>query len=501
MPPYPTRRPLTGQLLLYTLLVLLLASCRPILAQPSTTLARLAVHVSDPTGAVLPGATISLHPAAAGAAPSASEPRPAGRPPPSSPREHTASASNTPASPLRRPPSSSPPATSENYTSSLALPAHDETVEARTERYAAEEASTATRLPLRLQETPQQIDVLTPELLRSRGVESMKQAIEMVPAAGLQLGEGRRDNFFLRGFNAVGDMYLDGVRDDAQYYRDLSNTERIEVLEGPAAVLYGRGSSGGLINRVTKKPQMEGTLGQLSYTAGSYGEQRGTADLDTLVPGTHRTLGFRLTGAAEHEGSHRHLYWMDRYTFAPTLLWNPDANTDIRIAGERLRDDRLPDRGIPYLPSTGLPAPVPVGNFYGYVGSGPGSNFIHSAVTNGSLEATHRFADGWSVHATGRAAGYATNFANMYATAITPGANDAPVFCAESTTARRTGASPSATKRPLAPAAGWACSTPFCSAPNRGLRPPTPPSTTALRIKPRSTCCTRNPSLRCSAPC
>ncbi|HKO19214.1 MAG TPA: TonB-dependent receptor plug domain-containing protein, partial [Acidobacteriaceae bacterium] len=288
---------------------------------------------------------------------------------------------------------------------------HVETVEARTEGYLADEETTAARVPLRLAETPQQIEVLTGELLQARAAESMKQAMEMVPAAGLQLGEGRRDNFFIRGFNAVTDMYVDGVRDTAQYYRDLSNTERIEVLEGPAAVLYGRGSSGGLINRVTKRPQMEGTLGELSYTAGSYDEQRGTADFDTLVPGSHGKLGFRLTGAAEHEGGHRHNYWMDRYAFAPTLLWKPDSVTEVRAGVERLRDDRLPDRGIPYLPSTGAPADVAIGNYYGYVGLRPGSNFIHTAVSGGTIDVRHSFVAGWTAHAQARLAGYTTNFA------------------------------------------------------------------------------------------
>ena len=305
----------------------------------------------------------------------------------------------------------------------LPVAARFESVEARTEGYLADQETTAARVPLRLAETPQQVEVLTGELLQSRATSSMKQAMEMIPAAGLQLGEGRRDNFFIRGFNAVGDIYVDGVRDTAQYYRDLSNTERIEVLEGPAAVLYGRGSSGGLINRVTKRPQMEGTLGELSYTAGSYDEQRGTADLDTLVPGSHGKLGFRITGAAEHEGSHRHQYWMDRYAFAPTLLWKPDQATEVRVGVERLRDDRLPDRGIPYLPWTGAPADVPIGNYYGYVGANAGSNFIHTAVTAGSVDVRHGFADGWTAHVQGRLAGYTTNFANMYASGIQQLAN------------------------------------------------------------------------------
>ncbi len=304
----------------------------------------------------------------------------------------------------------------------LSVDQHSESVDVHTEDYKGDVATTASRMPMTIMETPQQVQVLTGELLRARNVESMKQAVEVVPAVGLQLGEGRRDNFFIRGFNAVGDMYIDGTRDDAQYYRDLSNTERIEVLEGPAAVLYGRGSSGGLINRVTKKPSMEGTLGELTYTAGSYGEQRGSADLDTVVPGTSRKLGFRLTGAAEHEGSQRHFYWEDRYAFAPTLAWHPSEATTVTAQVERLRDDRLPDRGIPYLPSTGAPAVVPVGNFYGYVGPLPGSNFIHSAVTDGTLDAKHVFDSGWTAHAVQRLAGYAINFVNMYASAVTPAA-------------------------------------------------------------------------------
>jgi catecholate siderophore receptor len=301
----------------------------------------------------------------------------------------------------------------------LPVTAATQSVDVHSYRFAAPTESTAARMPMAMLDTPQQVEVLSSELMRARAVDSMKQAVEMVPAVGLQLGEGRRDNFFIRGFNAVGDMYIDGVRDDAQYYRDLSNTEQIEVLEGPAAVLYGRGSSGGLINRVTKKPQMEGTLGELSYTAGGYGEQRGAADMDTLVPGSEGKLGFRLTGAAESEGSQRHFYWEDRYTFAPTLLWKPDVATAVSAQVERLRDDRLPDRGIPYMPATGAPADVPVGTFYGYVGPLAGSNFIHSAVTDGTLDARHALSDGWNVHAIVRFAGYNTNFINMYPSAVT----------------------------------------------------------------------------------
>ena len=310
----------------------------------------------------------------------------------------------------------------------LTIAGDRQSVEVDADTFKTDTAATATRMSVSLLDTPQQVQVLNSELLRSRAVESMKQAVEMVPSVGLQLGEGRRDNFVIRGFNAVTDMYIDGVRDDAQYYRDLSNTERIEIVEGPAAVLYGRGSSGGLINRVTRKPSMEGTLGEFTYMAGSYGEQRGTADLDTLVPATGNKLGLRVTGAAEHEGSQRHFYWEDRYAFAPTLAFHPSEATAVTAQVERLRDDRLPDRGIPFLPSTGAPAAVPVGNFYGYVGAGRGGNFIHSAVTDGTLDERHAFAGGWSAHAVQHLAGYTTSFTNMYATSVTPVAGSSNDF-------------------------------------------------------------------------
>ena len=388
--------------------------------QPS----RFSVTITDPSGAVIPGANVALHSldsqhhGLTGTTNSTGEF--AGS---LHPGTYRLTVTRSGFEPIERSIEfSGDHPTTLNLTLNLA--ASSASIEVHADNYRAEAATSASKIPLTLEETPQQEEVLTSELLRARGVESMKQAVEMLPSVGLQLGEGRRDNFFIRDFNAVSDMYIDGVRDGAQYYRDLSNTDRIEVLEGPAAVLYGRGSSGGLINRITKKPSMEGTLGELTYTAGGYGEQRGTADLDTLLPHTSRKLGVRLTGAAEHERSHRHDYWMDRYTFAPTLLYKPTDATSISAQVERLRDDRLPDRGIPYLPATGLPAPVPVGNFYGYVGPLPGSNFIHSAVTDGTLDAKHVFTNDWNTHLIQRFAGYSTRFANMYPSAVTPLSGD-----------------------------------------------------------------------------
>ena len=120
-------------------------------------------------------------------------------------------------------------------------------------------------------------------LIRDQGAHSMQDVLRNVPGVGLSSGDGQRDQVTIRGFSAIADQFIDGLRDDALYFRDLSNIERVDVLKGPAAVLYGRGSSGGLINRVTKKPGEN--LGEVAVTVGSWGQQRaemGSSDSDRV---------------------------------------------------------------------------------------------------------------------------------------------------------------------------------------------------------------------------
>jgi catecholate siderophore receptor len=174
------------------------------------------------------------------------------------------------------------------------------------------------------------------------------------------LGEGRRDQFTIRGFSALTDQYLDGIRDDGQYYRDLANTERLEVLKGPAGVLYGRGSGGGLVNRVTKKPDLEAPVRRASVGVGSFDYLRGTADLGDHDEAGH--FAWRVNVAAENSGSFREHGYYERYLAAPALRWRLGAG-ELTAQAEILRDRRMPDRGIPGL--DGRPAPVDIDTYYG----------------------------------------------------------------------------------------------------------------------------------------
>ena len=284
--------------------------------------------------------------------------------------------------------------------------------------YRIETQSSATRIPIRPLDLPQTVSTVSQDMLRDRAVQSMQEALAYIPGVSAVLGEGRRDQVSIRGMSANTDQYIDGIKDDATYYRDLSNTDHIEVVEGPAAVLYGRGTSGGLVNRVTKKPRNEGTLAEFAATGGSYGSKRVEGDVDTLLGSSK--LGLRTTGAWENSGSFRHYYWLNRYAFAPTLRWRPTPNQDLTFQVERLRDERLTDRGIPGL--NGRPAPVKISNFYGYAlnNAGVTADYLHNGVTDATFDWKGKLF-GWNGHEVFRYAGQQNGFQNTLNSGVSNG--------------------------------------------------------------------------------
>ncbi|MCC6862217.1 MAG: TonB-dependent siderophore receptor [Bryobacterales bacterium] len=292
-----------------------------------------------------------------------------------------------------------------------AAPIRQTLVVSETPGYQISTASSATRTALPLRDIPQAVQVVNRELIRSQAALSMQDVLRNVSGVSLHLGEGRRDQVFIRGNNAMRDSYVDGVRDDATYYRDLSTTEQVEVIKGPASVLYGRGSSGGIVNRVTKKPDLERPLGEVSLMGGSYGTKRTAVDLG--LPLSDGRLAFRLNGAYEDSGSHRHFYSLDRYTVAPAVTWRPAEQTQVLAQFEHLADDRVPDRGIPSL--NGRPAlAAGAGSYYG----DPGRDFLNNQVTAQALTFDHQFNPAWSVRNVFRHSKYRNAYSNTYPTGI-----------------------------------------------------------------------------------
>jgi len=258
------------------------------------------------------------------------------------------------------------------------------------EGYSPAAATSATKSSAPLRDIPQAVNVVPLQIIRDQGARSIQDVLRNVPGVGMSNGDGQRDQVTIRGFSAIADQFIDGIRDDALYFRDLSNIERIEVLKGPAAVLYGRGSSGGLINRVTKKPQ-EGRFGELTLNAGSYGLKRTSFDANT---GIADGVAVRLTGAYEDSGSFRQQGFIERHSIAPSVSAPLGAATRLLVQGEFARDERITDFGIPSF--NGRPVNVPRETYYGS-GAARRDDYTATEVASVTAAIDHRFNEMLSV--------------------------------------------------------------------------------------------------------
>jgi len=266
------------------------------------------------------------------------------------------------------------------------------TIRADTEQgYSPSSSSTATKGSAPLRDIPQSVNVVPAPLLRDQAARSMEDALRNVPGVAASHGDGQRDQVVIRGFTAITDQFSDGVRDDALYFRDLSNIERIEVLKGPSAVLYGRGSSGGLINRITKKPKFSETSGEAALILGSHQLRRVEADVNLPLG---EAAAFRLNAAREDSGSYRDQQFVDRYSFAPSLALKLSNQTSLLLQYTKARDQRVTDFGIPSL--NGRPVDVPASTYYGS-SNARRDDTSTSLVDTYTATLNHSFNDAFSV--------------------------------------------------------------------------------------------------------
>jgi catecholate siderophore receptor len=213
--------------------------------------------------------------------------------------------------------------------------------------YKPVESKTALKIDAPLRDVPQSINVVPQSVLRDQGADSLEDALKNVPGIGLSNGDGQRDQVTIRGFSAIGDQYIDGIRDDALYYRDMSNIDRVEVVKGPAAVLYGRGSSGGLINSVTKKPTFA-LEQEVGVSFDSEGKRRTQLDAG-WADQEQQKKAFRVTGALEDSETFREDGFLDRKALAPSAYFRLSDDLEINLGASYLYDKRLIDFGIPAL--------------------------------------------------------------------------------------------------------------------------------------------------------
>ncbi|HEX3142442.1 MAG TPA: TonB-dependent siderophore receptor [Pyrinomonadaceae bacterium] len=225
--------------------------------------------------------------------------------------------------------------------------------------YRADVLSSATRTLTNLRDVPQSIAVVSKQQMLDQSMKSIAEVVNYVPGITSHQGENNRDQLVIRGVSTSADFFLNGLRDDVQYYRDLYNLDRVEVLKGPNALMFGRGGGGGVVNRVAKEAGLS-KIREFTVAGGSFRNVRLTGDFDQPL---NQKLALRLNAMYERAGSFRRYVNLERYGVNPSLSFTPDSKTRLAISYEHFHDERRADRGIPSF--DGRPADVAIDTYFG----------------------------------------------------------------------------------------------------------------------------------------
>ena len=274
----------------------------------------------------------------------------------------------------------------------------------RAEGYGNEDGSTGTKTPTPLIDVPQSVSFITEDQLEDQAIHQLNDALRYVPGVSMETGEGHRDEVFIRGQETTADFYIDGLRDDAQYYRPLYNIERVEVLKGANALIFGRGAGGGAINRVAKRADLtrQFTAGEASVD--SFGAFALLADVNQPLGDA---LGLRLNATYEEFDNDRDFYEGRFIGVSPTLTAALGPDTTLIASYTYDNDERVTDRGVPALgsgPLTGYDS-----TFFG----DPDFNFAESEAHIARARLEHDFNGGLTANASLQFADYDKAYQNI----------------------------------------------------------------------------------------
>jgi catecholate siderophore receptor len=276
--------------------------------------------------------------------------------------------------------------------------------------YGVRTTSTATKTNTDIKSIPQALTVISSGQIHDQQLRSVAELLNFVPGASYGSGEGNRDQIVLRGNASTADFFVDGVRDDVQYFRDFYNIDRVEVLKGPNAMIFGRGGGGGIVNRVLKRPSLN-PYRALTSSGDGWGGFRLTGDLDQPLSDS---FGVRLNGIYEDGDSFRHHVDLERHGINPTaaVLIGPDTRVDLSY--EYFHDRRTADRG---LPADGdEPIRGHTRTFFG----DPHLSFARANVNLATLAIEHRFAEGLTLRNRTMFGDYSKFYQNVFANGFNP---------------------------------------------------------------------------------
>jgi catecholate siderophore receptor len=293
-------------------------------------------------------------------------------------------------------------------------------------RYSTPKTTTATKTNTPLRDVPQSISIVTSDLIKDQNMRSMADAARYVPGITMGQGEGHRDAPTLRGNSTTADFFVDGVRDDVQYFRDLYNSDRIEVLKGPNAMIFGRGGGGGVINRVTKVADGR-NRGEVTAQAGTDDNKRIAADLGAAV---NDVLALRINTMYEDSESYRDFVDIERYGVNPTMGLRFSERTRLLFSYEYFHDDRTVDRGVPSR--NGRPLSIDESTFFG----NPALSYGDVTVNLAGLSVDHDFSDTLRLRNRTQYGDYDKRYQNVYPNSVVNAAGNVTLDAYQSGTQR-----------------------------------------------------------------
>ncbi|MFZ4878197.1 TonB-dependent siderophore receptor [Janthinobacterium sp. Mn2066] len=293
--------------------------------------------------------------------------------------------------------------------------------------YRLRSSSTASRSEQALLNTPQAVSVVTGQLIRDQAMQNMADAMRYMPGVGTAAGEGNRDTAIFRGNSSTSDFYIDGMRDDVQYYRDFYNVDSVEAVKGSNAMIFGRGGAGGIINRVTKQPAWTDAA-SATVSLGAWQARRATLDVQNTVG---ENAAVRLNAMLEDSASFRQGVQLRRAGINPTFAWKAGPATRVMIGYEHFRDDRVTDRGVPSY--RGRPYATDPSTFFGNASVSP--SWVRIDAFSAVIE--HELGGGAVLRNRTRYADYDKFYQNAFPSAVSADGTSVTALAYNSATVRR----------------------------------------------------------------
>lgn len=280
-----------------------------------------------------------------------------------------------------------------------------------TGQYLSIDKVNAVKTPTPIINVPQSLTIITADDIAEQSFLNLGDITRYTPGVNISQGEGHRDAIIIRGNQTTADFFQDGLRDDVQYFRPLYNLQQVEILRGANALLFGRGGVGGIINRVTKTPDMTGKFTDLTVSVDTFGAYFAAVDINQPI---NDTVGFRVNGFYEGLNNHRDFVDGERFGINPTLSFAITPDTSVDLSYEYLDDDRVVDRGVPSRNVVNGPD-VPLEGFGSTFFGSPDQNNTTLQANIARAKVDHSFSETLRANASVQYATYDKAYSNLFA--------------------------------------------------------------------------------------